>query len=89
MPWHRTNELIGSALETYCLANPCVEYAVYSRSGKSFELDLTAAAKRAVIVRLYNPRSGQWTDEVRVSGGSKNVFPKPDGGDWVFYGRVK
>ena len=83
------NELIGSAKATYCLANPGVEYAVYSLSGKSFALDLSAVAEKTVSTRFYDPRNGQWTDEVQVAGGNKNVFQKPNGEDWVLYARVK
>ncbi len=83
------NELISSAKATYCLACPGVEYAVYSRSGKSFALNLSAAAEKTVSTRFYDPRNGQWTEEVLVSGGSNSLFDKPDGQDWVFYARAQ
>jgi hypothetical protein len=79
------NELISSAEDTYCLANPGFEYAVYSWIGKSFGLDLSAAAGKAMVVRFYNPRNGQWTEPARVKADGIEEFEKPDDKDWVFY----
>jgi hypothetical protein len=83
------NELISSAEDTYCLANPGVEYAVYSWSGKSFGLDLSAAAGKTLSVRFYNPRNGQWTEPARFKADGIEKFEKPDSEDWAFHVRIE
>lgn len=79
------NKLVTSGKQTYCLANPGFEYAVYSWSGKSFEVDLSAAAGKNMAARFYNPRSGQWKDAMHIEGGSVKTFEKPDEEDWALY----
>ena len=83
------NELISSAKDTYCLANPGTEYAVYSWSGGSFQLDLSASAGKTVSARFCNPRNGRWTESIQVTGDDGKEFKKPDGKDWVFYAKAK
>ena len=77
--------LVTSGKQTYCLANPGFEYAVYSWSGKSFELELSAVAGKNMIARFYNPVRGQWKDAVHIEGGSVKTFEKPDEEDWALY----
>jgi hypothetical protein len=82
------NELVSSANETYCLANPGTEYAVYSWNGDSLQLDLSAAAGKTIEARFYNPRNGQWTEPVQSTVDNKMDFRKPNSEDWVLYVRV-
>ena len=79
------NDLVHSAEGTYCFANPGVEYAVYSWSGGTFELDLSASAGKALTARFYCPREGTWGEALRPDPDSSVVFRKPDARDWVLH----
>jgi hypothetical protein len=79
------NDLVISGKQTYCLANPGFEYAIYSWRGKSFDLDLSSAIGKNMVARFYDPGNGQWKDAMYVEGGGIREFKKPDEKDWVLY----
>ena len=83
------NELISSAEEAYCLANPGSEYAVYSWSGESFQLDLSAENGKTVNARFYNPRNGKWMESIQFMVANSKEFRKPNSEDWVLYVKVE
>jgi hypothetical protein len=78
------NELVKSGT-AYCLAAPGREYVVYSMSGEAFELDLSAAAGRAVTGRWYDPRTGLYQGESSVDPRPQTPFRKPDARDWALH----
>jgi hypothetical protein len=68
-----------------CLARAGMEYVVYSASGASFGVNLSASTN-AFTVRWYNPRTGQTTTNANLNGGSASqVFTKPDTNDWTLH----
>jgi hypothetical protein len=53
-----------------CLANAGAEYVVYAPQGQAFTVNLAAVKDTTFTVRWYDPRSGQFHDAGRVSGGN-------------------
>ncbi|MGI6459544.1 MAG: putative collagen-binding domain-containing protein [Candidatus Hydrogenedentales bacterium] len=81
------NELVQGAEPVYCFAEPGREYAVFSWQGERFELDLSAAAGKAVTARFYSPRDGSWRAATEEAAGTV-TYHKPDPQDWVLHVRV-
>jgi hypothetical protein len=79
------NELTGEG--GFCLANPGREYVVYSMAGSGESIHLTLHGPGASeSIRLFNPRNGEWVDEVGVIGkGIGLSVAKPDDQDWVLH----
>jgi hypothetical protein len=77
------NELV-TAGRACCLAQPGVEYVVYSPSGADFALNLTDVAG-SWEGRWYDPRTGQYGAAFRQAGGSVATFTKPDARDWALH----
>ncbi|MEK6536666.1 MAG: putative collagen-binding domain-containing protein, partial [Actinomycetota bacterium] len=75
------NELSSSQ---YCLANPGSEYLVYLPEGGEVTVDVTAA-KTAMAVEWFNPRTAEKQAGVKVDGGAKRLFQAPFKGDAVLY----
>jgi hypothetical protein len=75
------NELSSSE---YCLANPGHEYLVYLPEGGEVTVDVSAA-KGAMTVEWFNPRTGEKLAGVKVDGGAKRPFHAPFQGDAVLY----
>ncbi len=67
-----------------CLADPGREYIVYSQSGSTFDLNMSAG-NGTFNCRFYNPRSGLFGATFQRSGGATQSFTKPDSGDWVLH----
>jgi hypothetical protein len=72
------------ASTTYCLANLGREYLVYLPDGGEVSIDLTAA-RGAIAVEWFNPRTGKTHVGDKVDGGAKRVFQAPFKGDAVLY----
>ena len=69
-----------------CLAYNGSEYAVYSQSGSSFTVNLSAASGKTLNCRFYNPRNGVFNSTFQRTGGSSaESFTKPDSSDWVLH----
>ena len=86
------NVVPDSALSStkYCLAQtPSVgaEYLVYSPSGGSFAVDLSAMANtRKLAVEWFNPATGKTISQNPVNAGSSTqIFSPPFSGDAVLY----
>jgi hypothetical protein len=75
------NELSSSE---YCLANPGHEYLVYLPEGGEVTVDVSAA-KGAMTVEWFNPRTGEKLPGDNVDGGAKRPFHAPFQGDAVLY----
>jgi hypothetical protein len=76
----------GLASTGVCLANAGVEYVVYAPQGRPFTMNLADAKDTALIVRWYDPRSGQSYDAGRVPGGNEaQPFAPPLQGDAVLH----
>ncbi|MBF0433487.1 MAG: hypothetical protein HQK83_19575, partial [Fibrobacteria bacterium] len=73
-----------------CLAKEGETYLVYSQSGSSFTVDLSAV-DGDISARFFNPITGTFEDSFMVTGGSAaETFTKPDNDDWVLHlGEVK
>ncbi len=68
----------------YCLADPGSEYLVYLPEGGEVTVDLSAA-KTAMAVEWFNPRTAEKQAGEKVSGGAKRLFQAPFKGDAVLY----
>jgi len=69
-----------------CLASSGSEYVVYSQSGSSFTVNLSAASGKTMDCRFYNPRTGSFNSTFQRSGGSSSEsFTKPSSSDWVLH----
>jgi len=69
-----------------CLANAGTEYAVYSQSGSSVTVNLSATTGKTLNCRFYNPRTGVFGTAFQTAGGSSaQSFAKPDSSDWVLH----
>jgi hypothetical protein len=80
------NELISSANETYCLANPGVEYVVYSKTSSSTTFDLDMSAVTGIVdCRFYNPKTGQFDATFQRQGGRNVSFAKPSSDHWALH----
>ena len=67
------------------LSRPGDEYIIYSQSGTSFTVNLSASTG-TLSARFYNPRTGQFQTSFNVTGGSASQsFTKPDSSDWVLH----
>jgi len=77
----------GSLASTgVCLADTGREYVVYSQSGSSFTVNLSAASGETLNCRFYNPRTGVFESTFQRSGGSSaESFTKPSSSDWVLH----
>jgi len=81
-PW---NSLVGSG--AYCLAEPGIEYAVYSKIGySSITVNLSAASGKTMNCRFYDPRDGLFNSTFQRAGGSSSEsFTKPSSDDWILH----
>jgi len=77
------NELCDSG--AYCLADPGREYVVYSSSGSSFNVDLSAGAGETFACRFYDPSNGNFQSTFQRTGGGVEAFTKPDSSDWALH----
>lgn len=68
----------------YCLANPGSEYLVFLPDGGEVTVDVSAA-KDAMAVEWFNPRTAEKRVGEKVSGGLKRLFRAPFKGDAVLY----
>ena len=72
----------------YCIADPVssgAEYLVYSPSGGSFRVNVSAT-KKTLNVEWFNPATGTSTTAGTVTGGSSSQsFTPPFNGDAVLY----
>jgi hypothetical protein len=75
------NELASTE---YCLANPGHEYLVYLPEGGEVTVDVSAA-KGAIAVEWFNPRTAEKRAGDRVQGGARRQFQAPFKGDAVLY----
>jgi len=81
------DDLVGNEKHdnsVYCLAKEGEVYLVYLPEGGSREIDLAGAAGDLVL-RWFNPRSGEWSGaESQVSGGAEVRIQAPaKGEDWL------
>jgi Putative collagen-binding domain of a collagenase len=68
----------------FCLAQPGVEYVVYTPTSSVLTVDLTAAKDKTLKVRWYDPRRGRFGRAEKIDGGSSSrQFTPPFGGDAV------
>ncbi|HUT94844.1 MAG TPA: putative collagen-binding domain-containing protein [Thermoguttaceae bacterium] len=69
-----------------CLAHVGKEYVVYSASGGSLTVDLSAERNATLEVRWYNPRNGQFQESPAVVGGNRATrLTPPFRGDAVVH----
>jgi hypothetical protein len=78
-----------SRLSSDCvvLANPGVEYVVYSEDGSHIRINLEDA-RGSFQARFYNPRTGEFQSHFVVDtavGPGVTEIGKPDRGDWVLH----
>jgi len=72
-----------------CLAAPGQQYLVYSRTGGTYTLDLSSA-EGSLVAEWYNPRTGGFSSQENVAGGTPRTFSAPFRGDavlWVHAGQ--
>jgi len=79
------NELVGGG--AYCFADPGREYAVYSPRDSGGGIDL-ALGEGVYACRFYDPRTGEFGEEIRVHGGATVRLEKPTTADWAVRVRV-
>lgn len=72
----------------YCLANPGSEYLVYLPDGGEVTVDVSAA-KSALTVEWFDPRTAEKRAGEDVAGGAKRLFQAPFKGDAVLYLRAE
>ena len=72
----------------YCLASPGKEYLVYLPDGGEVTVDVSAA-KGAMAVEWFNPRTAEKRAGEKVAGGAKRQFQAPFKGDAVLYLRAE
>jgi hypothetical protein len=76
----------AASSSTVCLASVGNEYVVYSQSGSSFTVNLSAASGKTLDCRFYNPYTGAFNSTFQVAGGnSAQSFTKPSSSDWVLH----
>ncbi len=56
-----------------CLASLGKEYVVYSASGESFTVNLSAARDATLEVRWYNPQTGKFQESTTIVGGNERT----------------
>jgi hypothetical protein len=68
------------------MAQPGVEYIVYSKIGSAtiFNVNLSAITGE-YSARFYNPRTGQFLPAVEGTGGGTVQFTKPNSDDWALH----
>ena len=67
-----------------CMAREGVEYVVYTPSGGTFTVDLSATSG-ALRGQWYDPRAGHFSGKALITGGRVSTFITPDENDWVLY----
>jgi len=75
------NELVVAG-EAFCLARPGKIYALYLYEGGMVRVDL-GAARKALRVHWYDPRSGLFRPGGILSGSTIALLKAPDGQDWA------
>ena len=74
----------GRSSTGFALVNPSSEYLVYAPSGGSFSVDLSGSAP-TLNVEWYNPSANGAQPAGTVTGGGRQQFTPPFGGDAVLY----
>lgn len=67
-----------------CMAREGTEYVIYSNSGGSFSVNLSAVGD-SMHSEWYNPRTGEIINGTSIRGGSTQSFNKPSSSDWVLH----
>lgn len=79
------HSLVGNNNVNSCIANSGFEYVAYILSNSSATLDLSGVSDNACF-KLYDPRTGAWTNEQSLAGGGTHSFDRPTGAeDWVIH----
>jgi hypothetical protein len=81
---HPHSELLTGLSDAVLVANPGMEYVVYSHEGGRFYVDLSAVAGR-ITAAWFNPRTGIMLPAATIRGGSICTFDTPDHQDWVLH----
>ena len=68
----------------YCLAKPGEEYVAYSRDGGAVTINLSAA-EASLPGEWFNPRTGEYSEQFQVPGGTSTTLTPPFSGDWVLH----
>ena len=68
----------------FVLADPAHENLVYFEQGGTLMLDLLEATGK-VEVTWFNPRTGEASSPMQITGGAYTTFNAPDANDWVLY----
>ncbi len=76
------------ASSEYCLANAGEEYLVYATSGGTIWVDLTVASRR-FAVEWFDPHTDKTIVGDPVSGGGRQEFKAPFGGEALLYLRAQ
>jgi hypothetical protein len=75
-------EVHPPAATYWAIADPGGTYLIYAR-GMTKPIMLDTACWRQLRVRLFNPRTGEFTGAGSHDGGTPYTFQPPDGQDWV------
>jgi len=68
--------------ESYCIANPGKEYAVYFPNGGEVTLNI-GSLKKPATVRWMDIMKSQWTNTQQIKSGSKLMLRCPSQGYWA------
>jgi hypothetical protein len=75
---------LASGSSNFVLAEQGSEYVVYMREGGATNLDLSDASG-TLSVEWLNPRTGEYTIDTPVTGGTTIAFTAFDSNDWVLH----
>jgi hypothetical protein len=78
------NDLVSGSTEAYCLAEPARQYMVYTPKGGTVCLDLRGTVTH-FGARWLNPRTGAFSAETSIAGGSRRSIEAPGNEDWVLF----
>lgn len=73
---------VSAKARPFVFAKPGAVYVVYLPTGGRFTLDLSADAV-AFTARWFDPRTGEFGEQLEVTGGERRGFAAPDGNDWA------
>ncbi|RMG15312.1 MAG: DUF4038 domain-containing protein, partial [Cyanobacteria bacterium J055] len=78
------DSLVSGPGTEYALAEPGQQYVAYTRGGNGVNLSLGSVPAATYSVRMFDPRTGVYTNLPDYTGNGTVFLATPDNQDWIF-----